>query len=219
MTLFGAIVASSLLALVAYPYARYQYWFSWSPSLAAAGTICHFLLAGTGGGALGWATARWGNAQFVGNAFMDGLLIGSAGAIAIRADLALHHAGIPKRVSGGSAPDPTKAATSLLSIVTRWLADALDNAAERGAERWFLQLPPPKLAAEGIRIQASIANMERVSKATADQVEKLLTPHVESLRTARPEDDVTAPVFHLATFCSKYYVGQRLPKPVPVAAG
>src|SRR3954447_14674869 len=86
-TFGAAILAATLYAFFALPFADYHYCFTWRKAAFAAGVVLYFLVAGVGAGALGWVVGVASQARPTNWPAVDGIFFGLLGALGIRAEL------------------------------------------------------------------------------------------------------------------------------------
>src|SRR4051794_37631014 len=86
MSLVMAMVTAAVFAIFGFPFRYYQCWFSFSKIGTTVGSALYLVLAGGGGGVLGWGLAQLAGVQPAQNPLLDGVLYGVAGALAPRAD-------------------------------------------------------------------------------------------------------------------------------------
>jgi hypothetical protein len=214
MSLLTAIAAATIFALFGFPYRYYQCWFSFSRLGTTLGTLLYLVLAGGGGGLLGWGIAVISNAHPTLSEPFNGALYGIGGALALRADFRAR----PK--SRTPTGDQFKDARSALMTSINWTAEQLDDITYRRAEAWLTALPDDQLIAEAWRIQAHIADRPTRlvnDKAKNEMFEKLV-PAMEKVN--RPAER-SAGRAHLITFSSSYYRNEhfpRLPQPPSISS-
>ena len=206
MTLLVAIVTAAVFAVFGLPYQHYQCWFSFSRIGTIVGTFLYFLLAGGGGGTVGWAVATLANADPTSNIVLNGVLYGITGALALRADFA-----------AGPRPDTTgdrfADARSALTLGIKWTTTLLDVVAARRAEAWLIDMSDEQLSQEALRVHADIK--EQPDTLVSDKVKienfERLVGWMEQLGG---DDDrlAWAARAQLIKFCIRYYTERHLAK-------
>ena len=205
MSLFTAMMTATVFALFGFPFRYYQCWFSFSRLGTVTGTVVYLSLAGGVGGLLGWLAAYLTRAQPTPNPALNGLLYGSVGALALRAEFRT------RSKETASIADQMRDARSALAKSVNWTAELLDEITYRKAEAWLLSLPDDRLNSEAWRIQAHIANQPARSvtdKAKTEMFEKLV-PAMEKLNDPAERKAGRA---HLVTFCAAYSSSEHLPR-------
>ena len=86
MSLGVAILTAATFALFGYPLSYYMCWFSWSKVASVLIYMVYLGLAGGGGGFIGWLAAEASHAKPTQLDWLNGILFGAAGALALRAD-------------------------------------------------------------------------------------------------------------------------------------
>lgn len=206
MSLLVAILTASLFAVTGFPFKFYQYWFSWSPRGTVTGLMCYFLLAGGGGGFIGWIIAHLSKAAPTGNVFLNGFFYGIAGALAVRADFRSR----PKNMD----PDDIQDAKSLLTTSINWVTDLLDDCSHRRAEQWLRSLDSGEIILQAHRISAYIANLPAIKMTDTAKVDYYarLVPLMEILINSPSGDDRIGAQEQIIRFCALFYKGERFMK-------
>jgi hypothetical protein len=217
MSLLVAILTASVFAVFALPYQHYQCWFSFSRVGTIAGTFLYLLLAGGGGGAVGWVVPYLAKADPTGNPVLNGVLYGIAGALAMRADFAAGpRPDTSPRVrppSPGSAGDQLAGARSALTLGIKWTTTLLDVVAARRAEAWLITLTDAELSQEALRVQADITGQPGtvVSDTIKKRLFTMLVTEMEHLNEDNDRIRLTARA-QLIGFCTRYYTQRHLAK-------
>jgi hypothetical protein len=206
MSLLVAIATATVFAVFGLPYQHYQCWFSFSRLGTIAGTFLYFVLAGGGGGAVGWAVATLAHAEPTPNTLLNGVLYGIAGALALRADFA-----------AGPRPDTTgdrfTDARSALTLGIKWTTTLLDVVTARRAEAWLSGMSDDQLSQEALRVHADIK--EQPDALVSDKVKienfERLVAWMEQLSG---DDDrlAWAARAQLIKYCIRYYTERHLAK-------
>lgn len=209
VSLLTALVTASILALFGFPFRFYQCWFSFSRLGTGIGTLLYLVLAGGGGGLLGWGLALLSQARPTPSELLNGVLYGISGGLVLRADF---RAG--SRPAAGPR-DQFRDARSALTSSINWTADQLDEITYRKAETWLSMMPDGDLLDEAWRIQAHIATQSsrRVTDKAKNEMFDKLVPAMEQVRVPA---DRKAGRAHLITFCATYYRSEHLPRSVRV---
>jgi hypothetical protein len=219
MSLVTAVAVATVFALFGFPFQYYWCWFSFSRLGATLGTLLYLVLAGGGGGLLGWGGAQVGHVMLTTSVAFNGVLYGLAGSLALRADFR----NPPKR-SARSAPRPAPAAAdsltdarSALSASIKWTADLLDRVAEQKAKAWLLSMSDQELSAEALGIQAEIAQDRTINDRAKKELLGQLVPNMEKLTKPAENNEGRA---QLVAFCSTYYrENHRVRTPTPPGMG
>jgi len=162
----------------------------------------YFVLAGGGGGLLGWLVAVLSKAQPTTSLAVNGVLYGAGGALALRADFR------PRQHQ--ATPADAAVAASLLARGLVWTENALDEMSRRGAQAWLQDLDDDALIEEAYSVSAHIAQRRSVPQRTREASLSLLVPAMEKVRQgggARVEGRA-----HLVTFCASYLIAEHLAK-------
>lgn len=211
LSLWVSILVGVGFAMFGFPYQHYQCWFSFGKSSTIVGTGLYLVLAGGGGGLLGWAVAMIANAHPTDKEALNGIIYGITGALAFRADFKTG----TKSPRGGT--DLLRDARSALAASIRWTVDFLDDKTYRKAKEWLTQMSDQELVVAARDVQAEIVTPGRhpVSDKTRDQLCRSLVPAMELLSDSRTKAEGRA---HLITFCARYYQKEHLPKTQPLAS-
>jgi hypothetical protein len=208
MSLLTAIVIATLFAIPGFPFRHYQCWFSFNKPGTALGLAFYLIVAGGGGGLLGWMVAQFGAPQTTVNPLVEGVVVGIGGALALRADFT---AGPRSDIVSHRLGD----ARSALTTTIKWIATLLDNVSSRRIDAWLSAMPDDRLCDEALRIKAHID--DQPSEIVPDRAKKAmyarLVPAMEQLDEPAHRSSGRA---HLITFCSRYYIERHLPKPLAV---
>lgn len=168
------------------------------------GSALYLLIAGGGGGALGWGAAALTNLEPTRDPVLNGVLYGVAGALALRADFGA-------RPTPDTAPDQVTQARSILTASINWAAGMLDDNTARRAESWLAAMPDHRLADEAHRVHADILEQPDtiVSDLAKNEMSSRLVPAMEQLN-----DDAhrAAGRAHLIAFCTRYFTERHLLK-------
>lgn len=213
MSLLVAILTASVFAVFGLPYQHYQCWFSFSRVGTIAGTFLYFLLAGAGGGAVGWAVAYVAKADPTGNLVLNGVLYGIAGALAMRADFAAGPRPDTRPPSSTGAHDQLAGARSALTLGIKWTTTLLDVVAARRAEAWLITLTDAELSQEALRVQADITGQPGtvVSDTIKKRLFAMLVGEMEHLNEDNDRIRLAARA-QLIGFCTRYYTERHLAK-------
>lgn len=204
MSLLMAIVTATVFAIFGFPYRNYLCWFSFSKLGTAVGSVLYLLVAGGGGGALGWGVATLTKVDPTSDPVLNGVLYGIGGALALRADFGA-------RPKPDNAPDQVAQARSILTASITWAAGMLDENTARKAEAWLAAMPDDRLAAEAERVNSDIRQQPGhiVSDKAKKEMARMLVPAMEQLSEAAHRVAARA---HLIAFCTRYYTERHLPK-------
>lgn len=209
MTLLAAMITSGLFAILGPPYGHYLCWFSWSRTGAIIGTATYLLVAGAGGGLLGFVAGRtFLNANPTANPWLDGLCYGIAGAVALRADFrTTQKQSQPAHAIQSELPD----AKSLLSKALQWTGSALDTWTLRKVERWLSGLDDTAVLDQGGTASARIANMQ-LTAPVKTTLQKALVPAMEEMRSSNAQVKNLARK-RVEQFIATFTINHHLPKP------
>ena len=212
MTLVLAVVAASIFALFARPFSDYTFWFSWSRPAFLAGVAAYFLIAGVGGGLLGWVLGAVSHAVPTTWPLVNGAIFGLVGALAIRVELKKAQT-TPGR-SGSSTPEQLVPAVTLLNTGINWTFDMLDDLVARRMETWLKDLKDDELCKVGEDVAERIEAMSSIDHAAKQTLFAKLVPTMEALAAANTEDVKKEPRWRLRAFAKKMYEEYRWPHPI-----
>jgi hypothetical protein len=207
MSLLVAIITASLLAVFGFPVKFYQCWFSWSRWATSAGLLLYFVLAGGGGGLVGWGAAVLTKAVPTDNVPLNGFIYGVAGALALRADVGAR----PR----STRSDAFRDAKSILTTSINWTVELLDRVTYKRALAWLSGLSDDDLLLETYRLNAEITSLPAKEMSNAAKKEHLtrLVPKMESLAEGGLDaNEIRAIRAHLVSFCAQVYKGDHLMK-------
>lgn len=199
MSLAVAILVATAFATFGFPFNHLQAWCSWARVRAVGILVIYFVLAGVGGGGLGWLIGSVIQVQISSNLAVKGALYGLLGALAVRADFR------SRRV-----PAETRDAASILTMGIEWTRHALDALTNRAAREWLAERDRDELshlaytAAGEMRVKLTQRNRETQLA--------LVTPAIEGLEDAdSPKRQESRAL--LQAYLATYYERERLPKP------
>lgn len=201
MSLGTAIVIATVFAIFSLPFRHYLCWYSWSRPGAIVGVTLYLILAGGGGGVLGWGAARLGHASPTSSAAVNGLFYGAAGAVALRADFRV-----------GRQSTQLKEAVTLLGVSLQWTKSFLDEVTLRRAQHWFMSLTTDQLRQQSWQIQGHIATRQLGDRAKKELFARFV-PAAELMAEADLPKQAEGRAL-LATFCAGYCVGEHVAKPI-----
>jgi hypothetical protein len=209
MSLLVAVLTATFFAVFGFPYSYYHHWFSWDRWGTAAGSTLYLLLAGAGGGLLGWSAAHVTSVAIADGAAARGVLYGALGALALRADFGGAHAKPASPDTGGS---DAQGALSLLGAGMSWTTSLLDHRTGDHARCWYLSLDDDALLAQAWEVYAHILGGD-VPPRTRRELQKRLASAMDMVRTEgdRAKHDEGRAL--VVQFCVSYSVGQHLAKP------
>lgn len=169
MSLFVAILTASLAATFNFPYRSYRCWASWGRGRVIKSVVlAYFLIAGVGGGFLGWLVASLANARPHEDAIVRGILYGAAGAIALRVDF--------KEAGRQDVNADQRNARSLLDYGIKWTRAALEAEARQQAIQTFAKLKDLDLIKSAVWVHAGLRDDSEVGLHTKNvNREALLT--------------------------------------------
>jgi hypothetical protein len=214
MSLPVAMLVAAFFAVFGFPFRRYQYWYSWSQKGSVTGLLIYLVLAGGGGGLVGWLPAQLGNAYRPQGAWIDGLIFGVAGSLAVRADFGSQGTACPGS-QGAPCPPESPRTASALGKGIEWSAGMLDHVARLRARRWLGGLRVRDLL---VVARDLIIEIKAMPAATVPPTAKaaILTKATDAMHTlstcddAELRDDARA---RLTQFCLAYMCGERVARP------
>jgi hypothetical protein len=206
MSIVAALSVSAIFAVFGFPYRFYQSWYSWSHKGAAAGLLIYIGCAGFGAGLIGWLPAQLGQMTPTGNPWIDGMIFGVAGSLAVRADFSTHSTTDPRDVHH---------AASILGKGVEWSTELLDHVLRHEASIYLHGLQDRELLAVARDLIYEIkakptAMVPKIAKAA------VMKKVVEAMKTfstdTNPDrrDDARGRLIH---FCLEYMVRERVAKP------
>lgn len=213
MALSIAMFVAALSAVVAIPFAYYRFWFSWRKRFALLLVASYLLVEGGGGGGLAWFIADLAHAKPFSSPIWQGLTLGATGALVFRADLASR----PQPSTSKADDRDVSQVKSLLVAAATWITCALDTTAEGSVDRWFRGLVSDTgehdaaLLHHGEVVKSMIDLDGSTPLKTRKQSAAFVQPHLDSLRESK--GNLAEARAHVSTYCSKYYVSNRLSKP------
>lgn len=209
MSLLTAVVVASFFAVFSFPYINYRCWYSWSRPRAVSGVALYLALSGGGGGLLGWGAALLSNARPTSNLVVNGLLYGSAGALALRADF---RSGAAQRARANRGSDASfSEMRSLLGLALGWVTSMLDEATRRTAQRWFAsRQDDDETRRAALQLKAHLFASSPSARVKEQFLERFAPP-LEALKGSSEEAQEAR--FQLAAFAADYCVAQHLDKP------
>ena len=206
MSIVAALTVSAIFAVFGFPYRFYQCWYSWSHKGAAAGLLIYILFAGFGAGLLGWLPAHVGQVTPTGNPWVDGMIFGAAGSLAVRADFSTKATWEPREAHH---------VASILGKGIEWSTELLDHVLRREASIYLYSLQDRELLAVTRDLIYEIkakptAMVPKIAKAA------VMKKVVEAMRTFSTDpstdrrDEARGRLIH---FCLEYMVRERVAKP------
>ena len=178
MSLIVAIMVAAAFAIFGFPFRFYQCWFSWSRFGAPAGVLLYMVLAGGGGGLIGWLTGCLANVPASAVPAIDGLFYGVAGALAVRADF---------RSGSGAArpPQEIRGAASLLGKGIEWSTGLLDEVTRRRVKRWLEARTDDQILA----VARDLINELKENRAVPASTKKTITKQAVEAMQALDDND------------------------------
>jgi hypothetical protein len=219
MSLLTALMTATVFAAFGFPYRYYQCWYSWGGARSYAAGLVYFVLAGGGGGLLGWLLALLAQAHPTDNLAVNGFLYGAGGALTLRADFRPRRA-LPDPTARPAGPDPSddlgpnaRSAASVLAIGLSWTGGALDDISERHIEAWLKSQDDNTLLASATDVFAKIRHdpdtPDRAKKATLNLLVRAMEQVGSTDRNERLQGRA-----HVITFCAAYYLQEHIPRPL-----
>ncbi len=207
MSLFVAIMVATGFAVFGFPFRFYRCWFSWSPLGANAGVLLYLVLAGGGGGLLGWMVAYLAQVPPSPVAAIDGFFYGVAGALAVRADFRGQRPRTPREV---------QTAASLLGKGIEWCTGMLHDLTQERTKRWLNSLDDfTLLKVSNDLIQEINARVDLAARAKTSMVKG----QVEAMRklaagSIADDGERAGTRGQLVYFCLNYMLGEHHIRPV-----
>lgn len=206
MSLFVAIITAAGFAIFGFPFRFYQCWLSWSRVGAPAGVLTYMVLAGGGGGVIGWLAAYLAGVPPSSRPVIDGFFYGIAGTLAVRADFRSGHG------STRTSPD-IRAAASLLGKGIEWSTAALDEITRRRAKRWLEHRTDNELLSLALDMVNEI-KMDKVIPAPAKTaIGKQALGAMTALNCAKDSQQNAEGRSRLTYFCLELMVHRHMAKP------
>ncbi|ROP30118.1 hypothetical protein [Couchioplanes caeruleus] len=206
MSLVLAMLTAAVFAVFGFPFSSYQFWHSWSRKGFFAGFACYLVLAGAGGGFVGWLPAQLGILTPTENGLINGVIFGVAGSLAVRADFGGR---------GAAGPAESRRAASLIGKGIDWTAAMLDQVARRSIENWAKKLSDGELLEVTLDLVYGIgeASPAAVPGRTKQTTLKAITEAMAALGSGKTEQRAEARA-RLTQFCLHYLCARRTPKPI-----
>jgi hypothetical protein len=172
------------------------------------GLTGYFLLAGGGGGALGWGIASIGHVEPTSSAISNGVLYGISGAVILRAEFGSK----PKRPA---VDYHLKDARSLLTGAICWIGQSLNDSAEYWADCWLRNLSDAELVYAACRVREHVLNRSATRMSDKSKVAIIgpLVECMEKLIKDPDESERTDARARLESFCLKFYAKEYMAKP------
>jgi hypothetical protein len=190
-----------------FPFLQRQCWSSWSRGRSEWGFALYLLLAGGGGGLLGWVPAFFTHAHPTDNDVVNGVIYGVGGALALRADF--------KGQSKKLAAEETRDIKSFLRAGIDWTIQRMDAKTRRAADNWLSNLDDMALIVTTYRLMAHVKSQP--SKVMPDKMKtitiKPLNEYMEILADQSDPLKRAEARSQLEKFCSDYFVAQHIAKP------
>jgi hypothetical protein len=212
VTLTVAILTAAGCAIFGFPFRFYQCWFSWSRWGANAGITIYLLLAGGGGGMIGWLAALGAHASPSSQPAVDGILYGFGGALAVRADF---------RAQRQHAPRQIREAASALGKGIEWVTGLLDEVTQRKAKSWLKTLNDDQLLAVAVDIIQEIdaRPSSEIPAPTKKVMLRKITDAMTVVRSGAADDQRADARARLIQFGVVYFIGQHAAKPAVAPPG
>ena len=210
MSLAIAIATAAFFGVFSLPAKNYQFWFSWCWARSMGWLLVYFILAGGGGGLIGWAAAYISKSDPTGNVYLNGFLYGAAGTLALCVD-------VGARSRGGKKGDDLKEAQSLLAKGVGWIVDWLDAEAGKSATKWLRGLSDSDLIKASNLVFAEIMNTpdSQLSKAKKRQRKDEYLPLIKEFAELDPNPDdmkYSSARAHLVSYTSAFFKAERWAK-------
>lgn len=205
MSLTVAIATAAAFAVFGFPFRLYRCWYTWSRVGTNVGVAIYLVIAGGGGGLLGWLAAP----QLVAVSpyeWLNGVLAGLAGSLALRADFRLHQSRADRSV---------QSAASALGKGIDWCTGLLDEATRHHAEQWLRSLDGDALLVVVATLVVDLRNKPaaEVSPAVKRRMLKAAVDAMQVVRSDVADDRLIEARAQLDHFCLEYIVGQHIAKP------
>jgi hypothetical protein len=206
VSLLTAVLTAMVLAIFGFPFRYYQCWLSWSRIGARVGILTYLIIAGCGGGLIGWLAAAVSEAKISSTAYIDGIFYGVAGTLAVRADFRLQKRSLLPN------PGHAREAASLLGKGIEWTTNALDDLTRTRAMRWLKELDDESLVSITYEVIHDIEDMPakdmpaRVKKATLGKVSDAFDVIQDQNRRHEART-------RIEDFCADFYLAQHSVKP------
>lgn len=212
--LLGAITASTVSALVVLPFSSYHYWFSWSRRAGVVGVLMYLLFGGVLAGGIGWGAAHLARAHPTDIPFLDGILFGLAGAVAVRADFGASGAGRSlSKQPAEQAGANLLPAFSFLRKVTSWTLGMMDKSVELQIRRSIERLDDDKLRHSALVLAERIANIGTLNDSSKKSLWARFVPSMRDLADSDPKQQQEARV-RIQQFAVVFVQEQRVSNPI-----
>jgi hypothetical protein len=208
-SLLIAVLTATFFAVFGFPYLFYHYWFSWDRWGTVAGSTLYLLLAGVGGGLLGWSTAYAASAKLSDQFAVQGVLSGILGTLAMRADFGTTRA---RPTPPGTDAADARGALSLLGASLTWTTSLLDHRAGHQAERWYRALDDDALLLQAWDVYVHILDCELPARAKRE-LQKRLSTAMSMVRAGCDKTTHDEGRALVVQFCVSYSGDQHLAKP------
>jgi hypothetical protein len=205
MSLFVAILTAAGFAIFGFPFRFYQCWLSWSRVGAPAGVLTYMVLAGGGGGLIGWLAAYLARVPSSASPVIDGFFYGIAGTLTVRADFRSGH--------GIRHPPEVRAAASLLGKGIEWSTAALDEITRRRAKRWLERRHDNELLRLALDLVNEIKTDKRIPPQTKTAIGKQALAAMSALTSAQDTSQNGEGRSRLTYFCLELMVNRHMAKP------
>jgi hypothetical protein len=204
VSLLVAMLIAAFFAVFGFPFRCYQYWYSWSPQGSVSGLLIYLVLAGGGGGLVGWLPAHLGMLTTPDSDWISGVIFGVGGSLAVRADF-----------RSQCRPEEVRRTASALAKGIEWSTGMLDHLADKRARQWLRSLNIQDLLTVARDLMAEIRAMPAKTVPPTAKAAILVraTDAMHTLSTstdAELRDEARA---RLAQFCLKYMCGERVARP------
>jgi hypothetical protein len=206
VSVLTAISVATIFAVFGFPYRFYHCWYSWSHKGAVAGFLIYLILAGGGGGLIGWLPAQLGQFAPSESEWINGLIYGVAGSLAVRADFGTKYS---------KEPGVARPVASVLGKGIAWSTELLDHILRHQARQYLRDLPDRELlvVTRDLIYEIKARPSSAVSKTAKAAVMKKAVEAMKTFSTdPKPEqrDEARGRLIH---FCLEYMVREHVAKP------